>query len=786
MPLAPSQLGRYQLLHPLGSRTQGTIYLAEDRELSSQVALKLFYLSDALQNPNDEVIERIEAFFTQEMHSIAQLFHPRLLPIYNSGIENIDAYLYAYVAMPYCPAGSLEDWLTQADGEGLTLSTLARVLENWPELLLTDFGVAQLFAVISSQGLSQSPYIRSTYLSLAPEQWDGKAVAASDQYGLAVLAFRLLTGQFPFQGTLSQVIRQHYQTPPPAPSALNPQLDPSVDGIIQRALAKNPAQRFPSVLEFSHAFARFQESAGDRMLNSVKGRLDPDATFTMQEHFPASFASAPAAAATSLATLAVPPALEAAEVAAPLAPASAASAAAPAEIETLPASELSTVLADPAPPSSLTEVEDATTLAPAAAEMDADGSALPTSDEEAPPVEASAAQKMPEAAQEGADALADLTVPAHADQVAVSLLDEALADILSTPTVRLHTRQTQPLSASALPAAIASDDLASGTDAPTRPAGTLPPAPAREDLARGAGAQPLTLAPTLLKVAPPLPVAPPVLPPPPALHLPVAPRGKVSLLRKSLLVALLALLILGGGGVLLVTNTLGHSYGSSGQITSNGSSPDSAQPGQTSAASTGITIIVTTTPATGGVPPVTTPGAISTPAAGSTPGSGFGSGPGSGPAAGSTPVSGSTPAAGSSPVSGSTPATPTPAPQVQPTPKPTSRPTPTPTPHPCLIHYWTLTLTTYSKGGHALYVSSYCHGVVYLTLTQAPASAGHKVYLQICYALNSTNCTGWVAYTSPNVWLTMATGLKTNQVFYINGKCSGCTSQFVMYGGAKY
>src|SRR5579883_1027533 len=203
MPLAPSQLGRYQLLHQLGSRTQGTIYLAEDRDLSSQVALKLFYLSDALQNPNDEVIERIEAFFTQEMHSIAQLFHPRLLPIYNSGIENIDAYLYAYVAMPYCPAGSLEDWLTQADGEGLTLSALARVLEqaaealhyahehgvvhqnlklsnlllqttdarseNWPELLLTDFGVAQLFAVISSQGLSQSPYIRSTYLSLAPE-----------------------------------------------------------------------------------------------------------------------------------------------------------------------------------------------------------------------------------------------------------------------------------------------------------------------------------------------------------------------------------------------------------------------------------------------------------------------------------------------------------------------------------------------------------------------------------------------------------------------------------------
>jgi serine/threonine protein kinase len=125
--------------------------------------------------------------------------------------------------------------------------------------------MTRLFAATSSRGLSQTPYVRSTYLSLAPEQWDGKAVPASDQYALAILAFHLLTGQFPFQGSLSQVIHHHYKTPPPPPSSLNPQLDSSIDKIIQRALAKEPAERFPSIQDFAHAFASLLRPADDQI-----------------------------------------------------------------------------------------------------------------------------------------------------------------------------------------------------------------------------------------------------------------------------------------------------------------------------------------------------------------------------------------------------------------------------------------------------------------------------------------------------------------------------------------
>lgn len=147
-------------------------------------------------------------------------------------------------------------------------------------------------------------------------------------------------------------------------------------------------------------------------------------------------------------------------------------------------------------------------------------------------------------------------------------------------------------------------------------------------------------------------------------------------------------------------------------------------------------------------------------------------------APGTTPTQTSTSApAGTTPTS-----TPTPTP----TPKPT--PTPTPTPPGCTQDTWSSTLSpTSASGGSSRNVSGYCGGVVWLTLTQAPASGGHTVQVQICYALRTTNCTSWVTYAGVNVWLRMATGLPRGQVFYINSRCTACSgSPFKIYGAAKY
>jgi serine/threonine protein kinase len=298
MLLAQSSLGHYQLLRPIGGSGTGTMYLAQDARTSRQVAVKVVRLDETLQEKG-EIAERLEKLFVREMQSIAQLDHPHILSVLDFGQEKTDEVSYAYAAMRYHPAGSLADWLCrERKNERLSLSEIAALLfqvaealdyahtrniihqaikpSNFllstsrtqssalPGLVLADFGFTHFFAATSSQGLSQSDYVRGTSPFMAPEQWDGKAVPASDQYALAMMVYSLLTGQFPFQGSLSQLIHQHHVTPLPAPSSLNPQLSPSIDEIMRRALDKEPAKRFPSILAFAQAFAPFQHLSSDQ------------------------------------------------------------------------------------------------------------------------------------------------------------------------------------------------------------------------------------------------------------------------------------------------------------------------------------------------------------------------------------------------------------------------------------------------------------------------------------------------------------------------------------------
>jgi serine/threonine protein kinase len=91
---------------------------------------------------------------------------------------------------------------------------------------------------------------------MAPEQWSGKPVPATDQYALAIMAYQLLTGQTPFQGNMHQAMYQHFHELPKPPSVFNPFIPHSVDEIILHALAKNSEDRFSSVVVFANAFAQ--------------------------------------------------------------------------------------------------------------------------------------------------------------------------------------------------------------------------------------------------------------------------------------------------------------------------------------------------------------------------------------------------------------------------------------------------------------------------------------------------------------------------------------------------
>jgi hypothetical protein len=118
-----------------------------------------------------------------------------------------------------------------------------------PDLWLTGF---MLYS--PNQTTSGDPFY------MAPEQWTGSATAATDQYSLAVIAYSLLTGDFPFQGTQEQVKEQHLHAQPQPPSKRIVSLPPLLDIVLLKALAKQPEKRFVSVSAFAAAFTDAAQS----------------------------------------------------------------------------------------------------------------------------------------------------------------------------------------------------------------------------------------------------------------------------------------------------------------------------------------------------------------------------------------------------------------------------------------------------------------------------------------------------------------------------------------------
>src|SRR5579863_6915177 len=105
-------------------------------------------------------------------------------------------------------------------------------------------------------------HVNSQLMYMAPEQWNGYAVPATDQYALAIMTYQLLTGTHPFQGSPAQLMDLQINVQPAAPSTLNQRLPAVIDGVVLSALAKRPEDRFPSVSAFAHALGQaIQRSA---------------------------------------------------------------------------------------------------------------------------------------------------------------------------------------------------------------------------------------------------------------------------------------------------------------------------------------------------------------------------------------------------------------------------------------------------------------------------------------------------------------------------------------------
>ncbi len=286
------QLSHYQLVRLLKSGGMGEVYLAVDTLLHRQVAIKVID-TDALRYAETDAAKDAARLFLREAQAIAQLDQTNILPLYDSGEQNVDGTALMYMVMPYRQAGSLADWKRTYVGEKLLpLAAVERIVRQAAfalqhahdrqiihqdvkpsnflvhgdaehpsrlHLQLADFGVARFMMMTS-----ESQVIRGTPTYMAPEQWDGHPVPATDQYALAVMAYELLAGRPPFEGSGYQHMwHQHCHLQPSPPSMLNPALPKELDAVLLRALEKNPERRYSSVSAFAHAFQRAVLNSGN-------------------------------------------------------------------------------------------------------------------------------------------------------------------------------------------------------------------------------------------------------------------------------------------------------------------------------------------------------------------------------------------------------------------------------------------------------------------------------------------------------------------------------------------
>ncbi|NJN97800.1 MAG: serine/threonine protein kinase, partial [Anaerolineales bacterium] len=122
--------------------------------------------------------------------------------------------------------------------------------------LLTDFGVA---LALDDLALTRTGHTVGTPAYMAPEQASGQEVdGRADLYSLGVVLYHMVTGRTPFRGNTPQVLHAHVYDPPPAPSSIA-KVSPGLETIILRALAKDPAQRFPSGTAMAQALARLSD-----------------------------------------------------------------------------------------------------------------------------------------------------------------------------------------------------------------------------------------------------------------------------------------------------------------------------------------------------------------------------------------------------------------------------------------------------------------------------------------------------------------------------------------------
>jgi serine/threonine protein kinase len=306
------QVGRYLVLGELGRGAMGVVYKAQDPAIGRIIAIKSIRLNDLTE---EHERERLRERLFREAQSAGILSHPGIVTIY----DIFEEAGLAYIFMEFVNGPAFENMLgaAQTPDKDTLLSILRQIasaldyahrkgiihrdikpanimIHEDGSAKVTDFGIAK----IASQAMTQTGTIMGTPTYMSPEQVQGIPVTGqADQFSLAVIAYEALTGEKPFTAEyLPTLLYKIVREEPIPPTLLNPTLDAKVDGVMRRAMAKAPADRFPSCAEFIESLAEALNAApgwtplprGASQHISTVGSQDsnpqPDSPPTIEKH----------------------------------------------------------------------------------------------------------------------------------------------------------------------------------------------------------------------------------------------------------------------------------------------------------------------------------------------------------------------------------------------------------------------------------------------------------------------------------------------------------------------
>jgi WD40 repeat protein/serine/threonine protein kinase len=287
----PARIGPYEITQELGRGAFGVVYKGHDPKLKRDVAIKVLN-RNALHST--KAVER----FLREAQVVAQMHHNHIVPVYELG-EYEECH---YIASRFIPGKTLADLIPEEgmgaiEAVGLVLQLLEAltyahemnvlhrdikpanaIVDAKGHLYLVDFGLAGWVSQTEGRA-TQLGTVMGTPFYMAPEQARGdinNVHETADQYSAGVVLYEMLTGHVPFEGGPTVVLLHNViNTPPPRPSEFRVDLDPQLEEICLKALAKTPEERYPSCLDLADALRTWKTARGSPLPIAVASIIEP-------------------------------------------------------------------------------------------------------------------------------------------------------------------------------------------------------------------------------------------------------------------------------------------------------------------------------------------------------------------------------------------------------------------------------------------------------------------------------------------------------------------------------